>query len=157
MRWNAPAAARATCRPLSAPAAARCASLHTGAFAHPWSATEFERLLVDPSVVADGMVDGAAVQGFVLSRHAADEAEILTIVVEPAARQSGVGTKLLGCHIARLARMGIASLFLEVDEANEPARALYRRLGFAPVGRRQAYYRKPDGSKANALILILNL
>ncbi|MFT4095516.1 MAG: GNAT family N-acetyltransferase [Rhodoblastus sp.] len=114
-------------------------------------------MLVDPSVVAEGMVDGGTVHGFVLSRHAADEAEILTIVVEPTARKSGIATKLLGCHIARLARMGIASLFLEVDEANEPALALYRRLGFAPVGRRQAYYAKADGSKANALILKLNL
>ena len=91
-----------------------------------------------------------------MSRRAADEAEILTIAVEPKARGSGLATVLLGSHLSRLSRLGVSALFLEVDEANAPALALYRRFGFQQVGRRAAYYAKADGSRANALILKLN-
>ena len=151
------AALRKSCRPLSAAAARRCARIHASAFAKPWSVSEFESLLTSPSVVADGVGEASDFQGFVLSRVAADEAEILTIAVEPAARASGLATALLSHHLSRLARAGAAGVFLEVDETNLPALALYRRFGFRQVGRRSAYYAKADGSKANALILKLDL
>jgi ribosomal-protein-alanine N-acetyltransferase len=34
-------------------------------------------------------------------------------------------------------------VFLEVRESNEVARRLYSVLGFAKVGRRRSYYRRP--------------
>lgn len=107
-------------------------------------------------MVADGIGEQPQLQGFVMSRRAADEAEILTIAVEPKARGGGLATALLGSHLSRLSRFGVSALFLEVDEANAPALALYRRFGFQQVGRRAAYYAKADGSRANALILKLN-
>ena len=78
-----------------------------------------------------------------LSRVAADEAEILTIAVEPAARASGLATALLSHHLSRLARAGAGGVFLEVDETNLPALALYRRFGFRQVGRRSRCQRHP--------------
>ena len=148
-------ASTAPCRPLSASAASRCAALHAVSFANPWSATEFEGLLTSASVVADGIGEQPDLSGFVLSRRAVDEAEILTIAVDPHARGSGIGTALLGGHLSRLSRLGVSTLFLEVDEANAPALALYRRFGFQQVGRRAAYYAKADGARASALILKL--
>lgn len=146
----------APCRSLAASSASRCAALHGASFANPWPASEFENLLTSASVVADGIGEQPQLQGFVMSRRAADEAEILTIAVEPKARGSGLATALLGSHLSRLSRLGVSTLFLEVDEANAPALALYRRFGFQQVGRRAAYYAKADGSRANALILRLN-
>ncbi|MEI2736042.1 MAG: GNAT family N-acetyltransferase [Rhodoblastus sp.] len=105
--------------------------------------------------MADGIGEQPDLSGFVLSRRAVDEAEILTIAVDPHARGSGIGTALLGGHLSRLSRLGVSTLFLEVDEANAPALALYRRFGFQQVGRRAAYYAKADGARANALILKL--
>ena len=144
-------------RPLSATAAANCARLHRTAFANSWSSADFEVLLTTSTVIADGVGDPGALRGFVLSRRAADEAEILTIAVDLSLRGKGIATALLGAHISRLARAGVATLFLEVDESNLAARALYRRYGFHQVGKRPAYYAKADGSRANALILKLNL
>lgn len=87
--------------------------------------------------------------GFVLARVAADEAEILTLAVVPAARRQGHGAALLAEAMAGAAARGAQAMFLEVSERNAPARALYAAAGFAEVGRRRRYY--PNG--ADALVL----
>jgi ribosomal-protein-alanine N-acetyltransferase len=142
-------------RPLNAGQARACAALHAPAFAHPWSASEFESLLAAGNVVADGafLGRGTSPVGFCLSRWAADEAEILTIAVDGASRRQGIGRALLATHLARLAALGVKELFLEVGSENQPALKLYTAFGFAKVGERPAYYRMKDGSAANALIL----
>ncbi len=83
---------------------------------------------------------GRAVAGFVLSRGAADEEELLLIAVHPDHRGRGVGTALLQRFIADAEARGARRLFLEMRESN-PADSLYRRAGFVPVGRRRNYYR----------------
>jgi ribosomal-protein-alanine N-acetyltransferase len=60
---------------------------------------------------------------------------------------------LLAAHLPHLSGYGVRALFLEVDEANAAARALYARFGFAEVGRRPAYYRTASGVKSTALVL----
>jgi ribosomal-protein-alanine N-acetyltransferase len=87
--------------------------------------------------------------GFVLARVAADEAEILTLAVLPAARRQGLGAALMAAAMATARARGATAMFLEVAEANAAALALYRGLGFAEVGRRRRYYE--DG--ADALVL----
>jgi len=46
---------------------------------------------------------------------------------------------------------------LEVEEGNAPALALYRRLHFETTGRREGYYRRPDGTRVAALTMALAL
>ena len=78
--------------------------------------------------------------GFALSRGAAGEEELLLIAVAPQRRGRGVGNALMQ-RFARDARTrGAEKLFLEMREGN-PAEELYRRNGFAAVGRRVNYYR----------------
>jgi ribosomal-protein-alanine N-acetyltransferase len=60
---------------------------------------------------------------------------------------------LLNQHAARLAASGMTTLYLEVEEDNRPARALYERMGFDTLGKRPGYYKKRDGSAANALVM----
>jgi len=48
--------------------------------------------------------------------------------------------------MAEAARRGAKSMALEVAKTNERANALYRALGFVPVGQRLRYY--ADGSDA---------
>ena len=86
-----------------------------------------------------------------------DEAEILTIVVDGRLRRQGCGERLLASHLARLTRQGVATLFLEVDESNVAALALYRLHGFVEKGVRKGYYAKPDGTRANALVMCRSL
>ena len=48
-------------------------------------------------------------------------------------------------------------VFLEVEEGNLPAEQLYRHFGFREVGRRKGYYPKPDGTRATAIAMRLDL
>lgn len=96
---------------------------------------------------------GEAPAGFALGRAVAWEAEVLTIAVRPASRRGGIGHALMRAVMAEAARRGAGNLFLEVSEANGPARALYAGLGAAEAGRRRRYY--ADGS--DALVLRLDL
>jgi [ribosomal protein S18]-alanine N-acetyltransferase len=133
--------------------AQQLAVLHADAFRRGWSADEFERLLVERNVVADRAMSGPRLAGFVISRMAADQAEILSIAVAPAHRGQGLARKLLDVHMRRLAGYGISSLFLEVDERNTPARRLYAGFGFGEVGRRGSYYADVGKEAGAALVL----
>jgi ribosomal-protein-alanine N-acetyltransferase len=128
------------------------AKLHAASFNRGWSDGEFERLLAERNVMAQRALRGGKLVGFVLSRLAADEAEILSIAVSSGERGRGMARRLLDLHLRRLAGVGCRTVFLEVDENNEPAQRLYRRAGFREVGRRNSYYQKGDSATA-ALVL----
>jgi ribosomal-protein-alanine N-acetyltransferase len=129
--------------------AAAIAALHKASFQRGWGEDEVYRLLIEKNVVAHRAISGRTMAGFILSRLAAGEAEILSIAIVPKQRGRGFARTLLDLNLRRLAGLGARTVFLEVDENNRPARALYRRAGFADVGRRNSYYQ----SGAAALIL----
>jgi ribosomal-protein-alanine N-acetyltransferase len=129
--------------------AAAIAQLHAASFQRGWGEEEFRRLLIDRHVVGDRATVGATLVGFILSRLAAGEAEILSVAIAPGWRGRGFARPLLDLHLRRLAGLGAGAVFLEVGESNTPAGRLYRRAGFYEVGRRQGYY----DTGATALVL----
>ncbi len=124
------------------------ARLHATAFPEPWDARAMAALLVATGTLAL-MSEG----GFILIRAAADEAEVLTLAVSPAARRRGLGRALVEAAVDAAYRGGAASLFLEVADDNEAALALYASAGFEPVGRRAGYYHRRQGVAVDALVL----
>ncbi len=129
--------------------AAAIAALHAISFQRGWGEDELHRLLSDRNVVAHRVSVGRTFAGFILSRIAAGEAEILSVAIAPQWRGRGFARPLLDLHLGRLAGLGVRAVFLEVDEHNAPAVALYRKAGFYEVGRRRGYY----DSGATALVL----
>lgn len=133
------------------------AAIHLQDFARPWSGEEFAALLAEDTVFGFAAREvghgGAPPAGFVLARLAAGEAEILTVAVARAARRQGLGWRLMDAVLRELHGRRAEALFLEVDETNEAALALYRRLGFHEVGKRPAYYRSADGQRTGALVM----
>jgi [ribosomal protein S18]-alanine N-acetyltransferase len=129
--------------------AATIAAVHAASFQRGWGEDEIYRLLIESNVVAHRAMSGGKLIGFILSRLAAGEAEILSVAIAPAWRGRGLARPLLALHLRRLAGLGARSVFLEVGEQNAPAGRLYRRAGFREVGRRQGYY---EGG-ATALVL----
>lgn len=133
--------------------AAAIGLLHGASFRRGWSEDEIERLLLDRSVVTHRATIGRAFAGFVMSRIAAGEAEILSIAVAASSKGKGLAGQLLRRHLGRLAAMAVRAVFLEVDEDNTPALRLYRKAGFREVGRRTGYYPTQGGKPSNALVL----
>jgi ribosomal-protein-alanine N-acetyltransferase len=132
---------------------AALAALHGASFRHGWSEDEFERLLLDRSVLAHRATLGHRPVGFIISRIAAGEAEILSVAVARAQQGRGLAHRLLDLHMRRLAGLGVRTVFLEVDDDNVPARRLYARSAFRQVGRRDGYYPRPERVAGAALVL----
>lgn len=137
-------------------------AIHAEGFGRGWSADEFETLLGEPTVRClllrrESVFGFRRVVGFVIARCVADEAEILTVAVALHRRGRGFGRRLMEELLRRLYAERMREVFLEVDENNPPALALYRRLGYVEVGRRKGYYASADGRKGTALVLRLQL
>lgn len=94
--------------------------------------------------------DPSDTAGFLLSRHGADEEELLLLAVAPQMRRRGVAGSLISRFAADAAARGVSQMFLQMREGNT-AEALYRAHGFLPVGRRREYYRGPNGSRIDAI------
>ncbi|XSG83153.1 MAG: ribosomal protein S18-alanine N-acetyltransferase [Methyloligella sp. ZOD6] len=144
---------RAVARPAAVEDAESLAKLHAACFASPWEAELLQVFLGAPDCLCLLSMEGQDVTGFLLTRTAADEAEILTIAVDPASRRKGIARTLLKAAIAGLKARGTKTLFLEVDEKNNAALTLYRGFGAKPIGRRAGYY--ADGGDAAILSLTL--
>ncbi|MBO6728830.1 MAG: ribosomal protein S18-alanine N-acetyltransferase [Maricaulis sp.] len=129
---------------VTAQSAERMAALHAKCFDQPWPASEFASLLSMPSTLAFAIQQDARHLALVLVRIAADEAEILTIGVDPDFRGKRLGLAVLDRAERAVSESGAISMFLEVNQHNDPARALYTRAGYSEIGRRPRYYRGRD-------------
>lgn len=129
--------------------------LHGRVFPPGWDAAAFTNFLHDPHGIGfAAYITGKPkkLSGFVLARLVAGEAEILSIAVAPESRRKGVGHALMDALLRHLHQERAQTLFLEVDEHNRAARALYKHFGFVETGRRSGYYQSA-GKRTDALIL----
>ena len=133
--------------------AARLAQLHAASFHRGWGEGEFESMMAERNTLLHRLRQGRQVIGFAVSRMAADEAEILSIAIDENQRGRGLSRELLMTHLGHLAGRGVRTIFLEVEENNQPARRLYEWAGFGVVGRRERYYQQPGGEQLNALLM----
>ncbi|OBZ96845.1 alanine acetyltransferase [Pararhizobium polonicum] len=140
----------------------KAADIHKLRFTPSWSDGELHALLVQDTVFGfiarqSNAYARPLAGGFVLSRVAAGEAEILTIGVDPRFSRMGLGWRLMRAALREARDQAAEAVFLEVDETNTAAVALYRKLGFAKVGERRAYYQDVNGVKTAALVMRLDL
>ena len=129
------------------------ARIHGTSFHRGWGEDEFERMLNERNTLAHRLRIGRKIVGFSVSRLGADEAEILSIAVAETYRGRGLSNGLLLTHLGHLAGRGVRTVFLEVEENNQPARRLYQRAGFRVVGHRERYYQQSGGDALNALVM----
>lgn len=88
-----------------------------------------------------------------MGRVVADEAELLTVAIDPDHRRRGHGAALLQEYELSAAQRGARTSFLEVSAENVAAIALYQSAGYQQAGQRIEYYRRPDGSRCAAIVL----
>ena len=126
------------------------AQLERECFHDPWSENSIASELNNPLSLWLVALDGQQVAGYVGSQSVMGEADMMNIAVSAKYRRMGIAQELVQRLVAALREKGVCSLALEVRASNEPAKALYGKLGFEQVGRRPNYYRNP---KEDALIL----
>lgn len=95
-------------------------------------------------------LDGGTVAGYVGSQTVMGETDMMNVAVTAAYRRQGIAERLVLALVDALKGTGSHCLTLEVRASNEPAQALYQKLGFQQVGRRPKYYQNP---REDALIL----
>ena len=121
------------------------AEIERNAFAVPWRATTFRRLLDDERTRAWTAVDrNGAVAGYAVMWFTEDGAQLGNLAVSEAHRRRGLGRRLVLTALEAVRDAGSGHyLILEVRQSNEAAIRLYRGLGFRLLGRRNEYYRSP--------------
>lgn len=126
------------------------AELERLCFSSPWSEKSVASELKNPLSLWLIALEGDTVAGYVGSQTVMGETDMMNIAVHPDFRRRGIAEALVSELVEKLKGQGSHSLALEVRASNEPARALYEKLGFSLVGKRPNYYRNP---KEDAYIL----
>ena len=120
------------------------AELERRCFSRPWSREMLREELTQEFALYLAAVDGkGTLMGYVGAHLAADEAAINNVATAPEFRRQGVGETLLRRLIEIGRERGARHFYLEVRQSNDPAMALYTKLGFRELGLRKNYYSDP--------------
>lgn len=126
-----------------------CAALEKLCFREPWSAHSLELLCnggigvgyLCTGIPAPGAQPMVTAYGGMLIT--VDEGQITNIAVHPDYRQRGLGNAVLRALLKHAKAAHLGRVTLEVRPSNTAALALYKKNGFAEVGRRRGFYTKP--------------
>ncbi|MDO5107459.1 MAG: tRNA (adenosine(37)-N6)-threonylcarbamoyltransferase complex transferase subunit TsaD [Coriobacteriaceae bacterium] len=144
-------------RPMSINDCDQVAALEERAFSEmphvAWKRQMFEDELVLPHRSWWVAHDRGTVIGFAGGQLCGDDFEISDIAVADDRRREGIATRLLARLSYDAQMLNALTISLEVDVDNEPARALYGKLGFEQTGRRPNYY----GQGHDALVMAAKL
>ena len=120
-------------------------------FSCPWTLDQLRSQLSDDRHVFLAAVDaGGTVLGYVGMMFVLDEGYISNVSVAPDFRRQGVADALISALMTRAEELNLAFVTMEVRAGNEPAKSLYAKHGFVPVGRRKNYYDLP---KEDAILM----
>lgn len=132
----------------------RVAAIEREIFSDPWSINAFKSDLKNemahPLVVE---LDDTVI-GYSSIYIVAGEIQIGNFAVASGYRMRGIGRKLMNEIMTIAADNNCDTIFLEVRESNEPAKALYSSFGFKTAGIRKNYYSNP---RESALIMVREL
>jgi ribosomal-protein-alanine N-acetyltransferase len=137
-------AAVITIRPMTHDDLAEVAAMEAGLQPRPWSERAFRDEVDAENRIYFVAAAGDRVVGFGGVMVIGDEAHVTNLLVAQHTRRLGIGRRLMLTLTEAAVDMGARHLTLEVRTANEAARAMYSRLGLAPVGVRPRYYGDDD-------------
>ena len=112
-------------------------------FSLPWSEKSFLESMEREDTVFLVALEDEDVAGYIGCYCIAGTGEITNVAVKETCRRKGIGGMLLEKLYEEGALLDTQEFFLEVRESNEPAKCLYEKQGFKPVGLRKNYFRKP--------------
>ncbi|MEO8400405.1 MAG: ribosomal protein S18-alanine N-acetyltransferase [Gammaproteobacteria bacterium] len=124
--------------------------------AEPWSEDIFRQCLkigYDCWLIEENQ----KIIAFILvSSTMAGESHILNLCVDVPYQRRGFGCELVTYVLKTEKNKGMGVIFLEVRRTNQPAIALYQKMGFKQINVRKNYY--PNGKeREDALVLAMDL
>jgi ribosomal-protein-alanine N-acetyltransferase len=131
-------------RPMQPDDLASVVTLETAQQPRPWSESVFRGEMDADNRVYLVVEDESEIIGFGGVMVIGDEAHVTNLLVSDARRREGIGMELMLALIESVVASGARHMTLEVRKENAAARALYARLGLAPVGVRAHYYGDDD-------------
>ncbi len=134
-------------------------------FPIPWSLASFEEelqntlatfLVAKISSSEQGIMTEKII-GYIGMWFVLDECQIINLAVDPIYQKHGVATALLSELFKQCTRNKTTYVTLEVRATNLPAQKLYAKFGFKEETFRKNYYKNPDGTREDAIIMSLYL
>lgn len=135
---------------------------------HPWTRGNFSDSLAaahwaycirprlaEGDVAPGTFLDSQALWAYCILYPAVDELHLLNITVSPKLRKLGLGTRMMEAIEGVAAQQKMPRIILEVRPTNEPAFALYKKLGYEQIGIRKGYYpASPEtGIREDAIVM----
>ena len=124
------------------------------AFPIPWPKSSFEDEL--KNMLAYYYV--AKIQGRVIAYigmwFVMDECHITNVAVHEDYRRQKIASKLIERMLDECKEHGTTYIELEVRENNIAAQKLYSNFGFVEECVRKGYYKNPNGTRENAIIMV---
>ena len=116
-------------------------AIERASFDSPWPADAYRNEL-ETNRLAQYLVVSAGdeIAGFGGMWLMVDEAHVITFAIHPLWRRQHIGERLLLAMLDLAVDAGAHEATLEVRLSNLPARRLYEKFGFRPVGLRPHYY-----------------
>ena len=111
-----------------------------------WSEAQILAEIFLPCAVTKVAYDGGLLVGYAIFHVIADEAELLSIAVDPTRQREGIAKAIYAETLSELKSREVQTLFLEVRVRNIGAQQFYQSLGFVETYRRKRYY--ADGEDA---------
>ena len=131
-------------RPMNVNDVAAVAALEAAVFseAHhePWTEQVFYDDFTTPGHIWWVAHDQGNIVGYAGGAFVEGELQVANVAVAPGRRGEGIAGRLLERVSYDAQMLGGTTAVLEVEVGNDPAVALYTRLGFAEAGRRKGYY-----------------
>ena len=109
-------------------------------FAIPWTKQDLIGELSNTAARYFVLLEDGVVSAYAGTWLIIDEGHITNIAVHPDKRGKGYGTKVTSAMMQAAVDVGVQYMTLEVRVSNEPALALYKKLGFKKAGVRKKYY-----------------
>ncbi len=125
-------------------------------FGEAWTAAQCVGILSLPGTILFIAYQHSRPVGFALARSVLDESELLLIATTSESQRQGIGLRLIESVIGWSRKNSVKKVMIEVRSGN-PALALYTKVGFTEVGRRENYYHGLENNRFDALTLQLDI
>ena len=99
------------------------------------------------------LTDEQGLVAYSVTMQIPDEMHLLNLSVAERSQGRGVGRWMMLTLLEEASARGLQSMLLEVRPSNKPAQALYRSLGFGPIGIRRRYYPSFNQTREDAIVM----